>query len=227
MRYCLYCLLSLILSGTLLSQRKSGAAVLKKMHDKYYHGICRAYTFSQRNTHYRNDSVVGHSVWHEAIEFPDKFWIDFGEKNGNNFVLFRNDSMLRSRNGIYVKMRPDSSTLLLLLGGMYYRDLKDVTARLNASKYDLQKMSEQKWHGSSVLVLGAEKGDTLSNQFWIDKKTMNVLRIIEKSVEGQMLDMRFESHQPWCKGFVENKVSFRRNGRLEQVEEYYDLKIEN
>ncbi len=42
--------------------------------------------------------------------------------------------------------------------------------------------------------------------------------------DEEMMDMRFETHQKHCKGFVETKVSFRRNGRLEQVEEYYDIK---
>ncbi len=38
------------------------------------------------------------------------------------------------------------------------------------------------------------------------------------------MDLRFEAHQRSCKGFTESKVSFRRNGKLEQLEEYYDIK---
>jgi len=40
-----------------------------------------------------------------------------------------------------------------------------------------------------------------------------------------MMDMRFEAHQYWCKGYMETKVSFRRNGKLEQVEEYFDIRV--
>jgi hypothetical protein len=80
------------------------------------------------------------------------------------------------------------------------------------------------WNGTEVYVVGAKKDDVQSNQLWIDKKTLRVLRIIEKMNEQETMDMRFEAHQDWCKGYLETRVSFRRNGVLEQVEEYYDLK---
>jgi hypothetical protein len=67
-------------------------------------------------------------------------------------------------------------------------------------------------------------GDLSSNQIWVDKKTLLVMRIIEKMNEQETMDMRFEEHKQSCKGYMETKVSFRRNGVLEQVEEYYDIK---
>jgi hypothetical protein len=51
------------------------------------------------------------------------------------------------------------------------------------------------------------------------------LRIIEKMNATDTMDMRFEAYQNWCKGHVETKVAFYRNGKLEQVETYYDLKV--
>lgn len=203
---------------------QSGSDILKIMHTTYFKKVCKSYTFSQKNTHYKGDTISGQSVWHEAIDFPDQFRIDFGEKSQGNFILFRNDSALNYRKGSFVKARSDSNTLLLILGGMYYRSFDDVSIRLKNAGYDLTQLSSQTWKGESVYVIGAKEGDLISNQIWVNKKTLCVERILEKMNVNDIMDMRFESHTKLCEGFIENKVSFRRNGKLEQVEEYYDIK---
>lgn len=206
------------------AQYKNGEDLVAAMHKRYYKAPCKIYSFSQRNTHYKADTVSGHSEWHEIIEFPDKFRIDFGDKAEGNFVVFKNDSVFNFKAGKQVKLRADSNTLLLLLGGMYYRNLEDVFARIKVQGYDLKIISSQKWNGEDVFVIGAGENDLSKNQFWVNKKTLRVLRIIEARGQNDQMDMRFEAHQDWCKGYVETKVSFRRNGKLEQVEEYYDIK---
>src|SRR4051812_35387873 len=71
---------------------QSGSDVLQLMHKRYFHAPCRSYTFSQKNSHYRNDSVIRHSEWYEAVEFPDKFRINFGDQKEGNFVIFKRDT---------------------------------------------------------------------------------------------------------------------------------------
>jgi hypothetical protein len=203
---------------------QDATTVLKQMHDRYRNGPCKCYTFSQKNTHYKADTVSGHSDWHEKVEFPDKFRIDFGDPAKKNFVVFRNDSSYRYDDGKIIKQEADANILLLLLGGMYYRQFDDVTARLKKAGFDLSKYSSGDWDGRPMYILGASVGDAEGNQFWVEKSTLRVFRILEKDDKNSLMDMRFESHQTWCKGYVENKVSFRRNGELKQVEEYYDIK---
>lgn len=224
MRTSISFVLVIFFAVTAQAQYATGNALVEAMHDKYYHAPCKCYTFSQRNQHYEGDSVVRPSVWHEAVEFPDKFRITFGEKTSGNYVLFRNDSVFRYRNDKMMKADADSNSLLLLLGGMYYRDLSDVNARLRSAGYDPSKISQEKWNGKRVFVVGASAGDSLSNQFWVNADDLVIVRIREKMKSGDRMDMRFEAYRKWCKGHVETNVSFRRNGRLEQVEEYYDLK---
>lgn len=202
----------------------SGKALLEHMHKKYKAAYCHYYTFSQKNTHYRNDSVTGHSEWHEAIGFPDKFRIDFGDKAAGNFVIFKNDSSYSYRAHKLVKSKYDDNALLLLLGGMYYRSSGEVLKRLAQAHYNTDSISEQTWNNTDVYVIGAGKNDMSSNQFWVDKKTLRVVRIIEKMNDTDTMDMRFEAYQKLCGGYTETKVSFRRNGKLEQVEEYYDIR---
>jgi hypothetical protein len=202
---------------------KTGNDVLGHIHQKYKQAPCKAYTFSQKNTHYRNDSITGHSEWYESIEFPDKFRIDFGDKAAGNFMIFRNDSSYRYKGGQLRSMKQDENVLLLLLGGLYYRDLPDVMTRLHKKEFNTGILSSQKWRKQSVYVIGALAGDTSSNQIWISKKNWRIVRIIEKMQEGHTMDMTFDQHSEHCKGYVETKVTFRDNGKVEQVEEYYNI----
>lgn len=207
------------------ARMRSGTEVLQKMYDAYKNAPCKMYTFSQKNTHYRNDSIIGNSEWHEAIEFPDKFRINFGDTLKGNFVVFKNDSSYSYRNFELKKTSYNSNSLLLLLGGMYYRNFEDVISRLDKEHYNTNVLSHQKIGKEHFYVIGAFRDDSLSNQIWVSKKNLRVVKIIEKWENGDVMDMRFEAYQTNCKGFVETKVSFRRNGKLEQVEEYYNIKI--
>jgi hypothetical protein len=207
---------------------ETGKDVIDFMYQKYRQGPCKAYTFSQKNTHFRNDSVIGHSDWHEFVEFPDKFRINFGDQKDGNFVVFKNDSSYRYKHNELKKTSYNTNNLLLLLGGMYYREVPDVISRLQKEHYNTQVLSEQKWNKQSIYVIGALSGDTTSNQIWISKKNWRVVRIIEKMDEKNYMDMTFDAFQKSCNGYTETKVTFKRNGKIEQVEEYYDIKaVEN
>lgn len=203
---------------------KTGSDVINYLNEKYKGAPCKAYTFSQTNTHYRNDSIIGTSRWFESIEFPDKFRIDFDSLTSGNFMIFKNDSSYRYKKIKPVKTSYNANTLLLLLGGMYYREAKEVNERLQQAGYAISVLSEQKWRKQTVYVIGALRGDTLSNQIWVSKKSWRVVRIIEKMGDGHMMDMTFDEHQKHCNGYVETKVTFRRDGKVEQVEEYSNIK---
>jgi hypothetical protein len=223
---CLLSFVGLLLLSSAVSQTEKppGEVLLVKIHSRYFKAPCKCYTFSQRNTHYRNDSVKGNSEWHEKVDFPDRFTIYFGDTVRKNYVAFRSDSSVRYKAGAFVSSKPDSNTLLLLLGGMFYRDIDDVIQRLKDARFDLTKTYVTKWMSDRVNVIGAVAGDTSSNQIWVDDKQLRVVRIIERMPGGETMDLRFENFQKWCKGYVETKVSFRRNGKLEQAEEYYNIK---
>jgi len=202
-----------------------GEAFIRNLHQVFYQAPCKIYSFSQKNYHYRNDSLVGNSLWHEAIEFPDKFRIWFGDKEKGNSVFFRNDSTINYKNGKVYKTRSDSNTLLLILGGMFYREIEEVLERLINAGYNTKAYHEQNWNSNAVIVVGANQEDLNSNQIWFEKATWKVIRVIERINKNETMDMRFDTYQNWCKGHVETKVAFYRNGKLEQVEEYYDLKV--
>ncbi len=202
----------------------NGDDVLDKMYTKYKNAPCKRYTFSQKNYHYRNDSAIGNSEWHEYVEFPDKFRIDFEYPSLGNFVIFKNDSSYSYKTNTLNKTKYNTNNLLLLLGGMYYREMNDVLKRLKNEGYNTQILSNQKWNNQKVYVIGANPGDLKSNQIWINKKDLKIVRIIEKIDTENTMDMTFDAYQKLCGAFTETKVTFKRNGKIEQVEEYFDIK---
>jgi hypothetical protein len=206
---------------------KTGNDVLHNMHQYYKNAPCKRYTFSQKNNHYRNDSIIRTSKWHEYIEFPDKFRINFEDTVLGNFVIFKNDSAYRYKNNELKKTSRNANTLLLLLGGMYYRSLPDVIERLQKEGYNTNLISLQKRKKTSYFVIGALLGDTTSNQIWVNKKKYRVERIIEKIDTDHTMDMTFDSFQKLCEAFTETTVTFSNNGKLEQQEHYYHIKISN
>lgn len=204
---------------------ENGDQLLKYMMKKYKKAPCQSYTFSQKNTLYRNDSIIGNSTWHESIEFPDKFRIDFDDKTKGNYIVYSNDSVFYFRNHKLKKSNSDPNVLLLLLGGMYYREPDNVIKRLNklGFKTSLLSIEEAKKNGN-IYIIGTKGMGSSENQIWVEAKEFKIVKIIQTQSDKSIMEMTFDSHQQNCNGFIETKVTFKRNGKVEQVEEYYDIK---
>src|ERR1700761_3509462 len=131
----------LIFSSSLsFAQYKTGEELLRAMHKKYYNNYCKTVQFEQKTIRYKDDAVTDTAYWYEWISYPDKFRIDFGTKFGGNCVIFKNDSAYTYKKHKLAKVRADENDLLLLLGGMYFRNFEDVLTRLKKLDYDLSKI---------------------------------------------------------------------------------------
>ena len=219
-------LLFFISSSVLFAQYKTGEELLAAMHKKYYNNYCKTLQFEQKTIRYkesvdtREDVIIDTAYWYEWISYPDKFRIDIGTKFGGNGVIFKNDSAYNYRKHKLVKTREDKNDLLLLLGGMYFRKFSDVTTRLKEAGYDLNKIKADTVNKVDCFVIGADG----SYQIWVDKKDLKVMCLKTKAGETDWLEIRFDAFQKSCKGFNETKVTAKKNGKLEQVEEYQNIK---
>jgi hypothetical protein len=222
-------LLLLVASNSVLfAQYKTGEELLATMHKKYYQNYCKTVQFEQKTIRYKNDIITNHDVivdtayWYEWISYPDKFRIDIGAKFSGNGVIFKNDSAYNYKKHKLVKTKSDKNDLLLLLGGMYFRKFDDVTTRLKNAGYDLSKIKSDTLNNISCYVIGAEG----SYQIWVDKNDLKVIGLKSKLTGTEWLEIRFDAFQKSCKGFNETKVTAKKNGNLEQVEEYQNIKTE-
>ncbi len=209
-------------STALFGQYQNGEELLAAMYKKYAGNYCQTITFDQRTTRYDTSGIVKDTTfWYEWISYPDKFRIDFGKKFGGNCVIFKNDSAFNYRNHKLVRKNRDENDLLLLLGGMYYRPFDSVVKRLERLGYDLDAVTMITVNKNVFWVLGSADG---SQKVWVDKKDLKVVKIKTKLSETDDLEIAFDEFKKTCKGFTETKVSASKNGKLEQKEEYLNLK---
>ncbi|HZE83926.1 MAG TPA: hypothetical protein VE035_06425 [Puia sp.] len=200
-----------------------GKDLVKKMHARYAGKWYRSFTFDQTTQFYRNDSLKGEQTWYEALVFPDKFRIDFGEPDSGNAVIYKGDSAYNFRKGKLRSVRKDENDLTFLLGGMYFFTLDQALQKLKALGYDLDKLHEDSWKGKPVFVLGAGKGELNINQLWIDRDNLYLVRMV-KFEGGRKEEAIFDNHQLLGGGWTETKCDFYFNDKLVQVETYHNCK---
>jgi hypothetical protein len=217
--------LSVILWATIRSSPhtppSSGRDVVKMMHEKYAGKWYRTFTFNQTTDIYRNDTLIRKQTWYEAIRFPDRFGIDFGEPDSGNAVIFRGDSSYRFRNSQLRSAQANTDNLTFLLGGMFFRPLDEVLAKIQKDHYNLDKLHEEVWQGRPVYVIGAAKEEDNVNTLWIDKEHLYLVRMITFD-NNRKFDGIFEDYKPFGGGWSETKCRFYSNDKLVQVETYYD-----
>jgi hypothetical protein len=102
--------------------------------------------------------------------------------------------------------------------------------QLAAQGIDLSKLHEDRWNGAKVWVVGAERGDTATSQFWIEQDRLLFVRVIEARNRPQaapsLLDLVFERYQPLGKGWVAPGVVIKLDGKEVQRDAYRDIRAD-
>ncbi len=200
----------------------TGKELLTTMHEKYAGKWYKTFQFKQTTDMYKNDSLIRSQVWNEYIQFPQNFRIDFGNADSGNAVIFKNDSSYYFKNSQLLRTNYYPNDLLFLLGGMYFYPLDEAIAKMKTYGFDINKFHVTKWNGNDVYVIGSNKDDEETNQAWFDKEHYNLVRMI-KYENGRKEDALLEDHVKLNGGFSETLVKFYLDGKLLQVEKYFDL----
>ena len=203
----------------------SGDALLRAMHNRYKDAWYQTLTFTQKSTTYKPDGTSSAETWYEALSIPAKLRIDIGPPaNGNGYVMV-------DGNVTIVKDHKIAATqplvnMLLVLGFDVYRQDPDTTAKvIKGEGYDLTKFHEDTWEGKPAYVVGAEKGDLKSKQFWVEKETLLFVRDIApaRGDPGKMDDIRFMHYQPLAGAWVAAGVEVYTEGKKVFSEDYTDI----
>jgi hypothetical protein len=217
-------LLSFVTALTLVHQDDMNSEkVLKQMYDRYNGKWYHSFTFVQTTENFKNDSLVKTSTWYEAILFPDKFRIDFGDLKNGDAVIFVNDSAYRFHQSVLAGTTADNNDLTFLLGGLYFYSFDKVVEQVKTLHYDLNKFHTDKWNDKPVYVIGANTNDEKVNQLWIDKATLVVVRFI-KYDDNTKEEGILEGQQKFGGGWSETKCTFYINDKLVQKEYYRECK---
>jgi hypothetical protein len=216
-----------LLAGT--TAPKSGEDLVRQMHARYAGKWYRTVTFVQTTTFPGKPA----ETWYEAGTIPGKLRIDVAPLDSMTAFMFVGDSSVVFKGGQRVAAQEDRN-LLMTLGFDVYGQAPEVTiAQLKAQHVDLSRIREDTWQGAKVWVVGAAKGDTTSNQFWIEKDRLLFVRLIEahKSIKNpdappKLLDVTFEGYQPLGKGWIETEVVIKVDGTEVQRERYADIQAD-
>jgi hypothetical protein len=204
---------------------RSGTDVLRAVHDRYAKTWYETLTFTQKSTTYNADGTTKVDIWNEALSLPAKLRIDIGPPSDNNGYLMVDGTLTVLKDGKEVVTRP-LFNMLLVLGFDVYRQSPEATAKVaKAEGYDLKKVHEETWQGQPVYVVGAEKGDLKSKQFWIDKKRGLFVRLFEptQADAAKFQEIRFDDYREMAGGWVAACVEVYVDEKKVFSEEYSDI----
>jgi outer membrane lipoprotein-sorting protein len=200
--------------------------LIRTMHDRYNSTWYDTLTFTQKSTTYNPDGTTKVETWYEAALLPGKLRIDIGPPADGRAYLLADGNATLFEKGKDPRSRP-LVNLLLVLGFDVYKQSPETTLRVvQSEKIETTKFHEETWRGHQVYVVGAEKGDTQSPQFWIDKDRLLFVRLLQpaRANPANTDDIRFVNYQPLAGTWIAARVEIWNGETLIFTEDYSDIK---
>lgn len=203
-------------------------ALLDAMHDRYDGKYLKTMSFLQNNTQYTSTGAEKKSQWYEHIEVPGKLRIAFLPASGKSGLVQVDNRVASFDNGIRVDFRPSINPLLLLTSDVYAEPAAVIARSLDSLHVNTEIMRNDEWDGHPVYVVGAKAGDTTSNQMWVDRDHLRLVRFIQSQKVGErtmISDSRVSEYKE-IDGFeIPTEFLVLRNGRPVWREQYADVRI--
>lgn len=203
----------------------TGTDVLRAMHDRYAKTWYETLTFTQKSTTYNADGTTKVETWYEAARLPGKLRIDIGTpSDGNGYLMVDGDLTIVKAGKVAGNQH--YMNMLLVLGFDVYRQAPETTAGVVKDEgFDLTKFHEDTWEGQPVYVVGADKGDLKSKQFWIEKNRLLFVRLLEpgRADPAKIDDIRFESYKPLGEAWLAERVEIHQGDKIVFTEDYSDV----
>jgi len=217
-----------LLSVTLVQAQDvhTGDGLLRAMHDRYQTSWYKTLIFTQKSTTYKPDGTSTAETWYEAALLPGKLRIDIGPPStGNGYVLVDGTATV-VKDGKVTGSIPLVNMLLVLGFDVYTQDPETTIKVVKGEGYDLSKFREDTWEGHPAYVVGADKGDLKSKQFWVAKDTLLFVREIEPAHDDpkKLDDVRFTDYRPLAGAWVAARVEVHTDDKMVFSEDYSDIR---
>lgn len=206
----------------------SSSGLIKAMHDRYDGKYLKTMSFLQNNTAYTMTGQEQKSQWYEHIEIPGRLRIAFLPASQKSGLVQIDDRVASFDNGIRVDFRPSVNPLLLLTADVYVAPVATIMRGLDTLHVDPEIIRDAVWEGQPVYVVGAKAGDTTSNQMWVDRDNLRLVRFIQSSKIGDrtmLSDIRVLGYKEIGGFDVPTEFLVIRNGRPVWREQYADVRI--
>jgi hypothetical protein len=204
-----------------------GKDLLRAMHDRYRDDWYQTLTFDQTSITHNPDGSSKSEIWHEAAMLPGKLRIDIGDPSQGNGALLANGTLTKYRAGKVTTSGPLVHILLVLGFDVYRQPAQRTIDEVAGQGYDLSKLRQDTWQGAPVYVVGADAGDSTTRQFWIDKKRLLLVRVIEPDQHDKSKtdDIRFMDYRKFSPGWVAARVELYVDGKNVFSERYADIRV--
>lgn len=219
-------LLLLLAIPSMAADIKTGEDVVAAMYKKYAGKWYKTLTFVQKTITHEPDGTSSTEIWYEAMTVPGKLRIDIEPLDKGNGILFADGKLVSIRDGKAGPARPFVHPLMVLGFDLYGQPVETTISQIKGLKIDLSTIHQEKWQGRDVYVVGAKQGDMSVPQFWVDKKDMVFVRLIEmKGKDGKIVsETQFNKYEKVKGGgMVAPEVIFYVDGKKTMTEEYSDI----
>ena len=206
----------------------SSSGLIRAMHERYDGKYLKTMSFLQNNTRYTATGEEQKSQWYEHIEIPGKLRIAFLPASQKSGLVQIDDRVASFDNGIRVDFRPSVNPLLLLTADVYVAPVTTIMRGLDTLHVDPEIIRDAIWEGDPVYVVGARAGDTTSNQMWVDRDHLRLVRFIQSQKAGDrtmLSDIRVLGYKEIGGFDVPTEFLVIRNGRPVWREQYADVRI--
>ena len=202
--------------------------LIAAMQKRYGNSWYKTATFVQETTNVQPDGSSKVETWYEAMSVPGNLRIDFTPVSAGNGVLFTGGKIFIFKDGKVETTRDFDHPLLILGFDIYRLTASEVTAKLQALKFDLSQFREDTWQGRPVYVVGAKAGDLHSPQFWIDQENLYFVRMIRPAGKDgtQTQETQFNKYQKLGGGWIAPEVVFMVDGKVLTTEKYSDMRAD-
>jgi len=205
-----------------------GRGVLSAMHQRYVGRFFTTLSFAQNTTNISASGREIKGVWNEYLSVPGKLRIDYLPLNSRSGVLYANGRIHAFADGKAQPVQRGWNALQVLIADVYGQPVDTSAFQLDSLGFDLAAMHAATWQGKAMWVVGAKQGDTTTSQFWIDRDSLLIRRVIQRDARAArpvVTDIRFYRYQDVGGYPVSFDVHFYRDGRLYFKEEYFDVQV--
>lgn len=223
-------LISVLAAGCFAADIKSGDDLVAAMYKKYEGKWYKTLTFVQKTIHHAPDGTSTSETWYEALNAPGSLRIDIDPADKGNGILFTNAQLYQFKDG---KMqgtggRPFVHPLLVLGFDVYMQPVEKTVTQLKGLGIDMSVVHEDKWQGQDAYVVGAKAGDLNTPQFWVTKRNMLFVRLIQLGGRDKKVvqETLFNKYVKAKGGWVAAEVKFFVDGKPTTSEEYSDIQAD-
>lgn len=205
------------------------AELVNAMHERYSGKWYKTLTFVQSNTRYTSDGREDKSRWAEYVSVPGKLRIEFLPRGNRSGLLFNNGRVYTYEGGNRIDTRRQLHPLILLTGDVYVLPPAVTLRRLDSLRVDRTRFRVDRWDGRRVYVVGADAGDTVSNQLWVDADRLLLVRWIESQGTGARRvpsDTRLAAYRTVDGHAIPTDVTVYRGGKLALRQVYEDVRVD-